>query len=120
MQQTERRKIALVDWPELFDQDGGNRPPCVVDGPAQLDCRGRGHNHRRWTDQPAEWRPDRVLGRPRVAARRSDDEEELPGERIEEPRLIAGIAMQRNAKGLRRQIDCERDDESGQDMSAQE
>src|SRR5271169_5916103 len=98
MHQTDRGKIALIDRPELFDQDGRHRPPGVVDGTAQLDYRGRGHDHRRWTGQPAEWRHDRVLGRPRVAARRSDDEEELPGERIEEPRLIAGIAMQRNAK----------------------
>src|SRR5689334_13076239 len=101
MRQTDRRKIALVDRPELLDQDGRNRPPGVVDGPAQLDYGGSRHDHRRCTDQPAERRHHRVLDRPRVAAPCSDDEEELPGEWIEEPGLIAGIAVRRNAKGLR-------------------
>jgi hypothetical protein len=98
----------------------GTVPQGVVDIPAQLDYCGSQDDHRRWTDQPAERRHDRALGRPRIAARRSDDEEELPGEWIEEPGLIAGIAVRRNAKGLRREINCEGGDESGQDISAEQ
>ena len=76
-----------------------------MDCPTEPDQSEADQKGQRQTDQPRGRRWDDVAGGPGISARRPNDEEELPSERIEEPRVISGIAMQREAEAIGRNIE---------------
>ncbi len=76
-----------------------------MDRPADVDDdehRGDGHGELR---QPGRVREGPAAADARMARAGADDEQELPGERVEEPDVIGGIGRRRPAMAQRQRVE---------------
>src|SRR5207302_3006622 len=76
---------------QLIMEQGWNPVPQVMREPAQLDDDDGDRHGDRGARDPRPMRQRRLRGALRGAGGRADDEQELPGERIEEPSLVGRI-----------------------------
>src|SRR6266404_1391473 len=93
VQEANRHEIGLVDRPKQLQQNGRERIMDAVDGPAQIDDQGSEHEGDGRSKNPPTGHRNRTPGGAGKTARCTNDEEKLPGKRIEEPDLVLRIAV---------------------------
>src|SRR5262245_34276292 len=111
--QAQRCEIAFVldQGRKLLQQQARERIISSMDGPRNADDAERNRNEDGKFRKPRalHWECPRTVSR--VSGSRTNNEEQLPGEGIEVPPLIVGIAVRLPTEVQRQKINCRGEDE---------
>src|SRR5262249_24943020 len=105
---------------ELPQQQARERIISPMDGPRNANDRDRNRNDDGKFRKPRGLRREYPATVSRISGSRANNEEELPGEGVEEPALIVGIAVRLPTEVERQKIDCPGEDEWKQQAALQQ
>src|ERR1043166_4658214 len=114
--QAERREIGFIlgKFAELIVEQGWNPVPKAIYQPSQFDHRDNDRQRDRDPRNPRPVRQRRLSGAVGGTGGRADDEQKLPGERIEEPTVFIRIGLRLPAEVQGQQINRERENQRRQ------